>query len=97
MLFDFSPECCSASPEYATGTSIAPKADGRLEMNWGQPPVLVTRVGATVVAKTIAGMRYRMIDFNEKVLLDGVVAANGELNIPAHLPVWVTELTRAGR
>lgn len=80
---------------FNTGTRIASKADGTLEMNWGKPPVLVTRVGATVVAKTIAGMRYRMIDFNEKVLSEGVVASNGELRIPAGLPVWVTELNRS--
>jgi len=62
--------------------------------DWGQEPVLVTRLGATVVAKDLAGMRWRMIDFNERILATGTVGSDGVLAIPADQPVWLTELTR---
>jgi hypothetical protein len=39
-------------------------------------------------------MRFRMIDFNERVLAEGTVGTDGVLRIPADKPVWVTELTR---
>jgi hypothetical protein len=56
--------------------------------------VLVTRVGATVTAKSLAGMKYRMIDFNERVLVEGTIGDDGVLRVPADQPVWLTELTR---
>lgn len=79
---------------FNTGLSIKPKAGGGHDINWGREPVLVTRVGATLVAKPITGMKYRMIDFNERLLAEGTVAADGTLKIPADKPVWVTELER---
>jgi hypothetical protein len=77
-----------------TGLKIAPKAEGGFDVDWGCEPVLVTRLGATVVAKPVAGMRYRMIDFNERLLVEGTVGAGGVLKVPPDKPVWVTELER---
>lgn len=82
------------SSSFNTGLKIARKPDGSFDTDPGKEPVLVTRVGATITAKQLAGMHYRMIDFNEKVLAEGVVPASGELKVPADKPVWVTELTR---
>ena len=79
---------------FNTGFAVKPKAGGGYKVDWGRQPVLVTRVGAAIGARALAGMRYRMIDFNERVLAEGTVAADGELRIPADKPVWLTELTR---
>ncbi len=79
---------------FNTGAKITGKPDGSLDWNWGKSPILVTRVGATVAAKQIAGMRYRMIDFDEKVLAAGIIGVDGVLKIPADKPIWLTELTR---
>jgi len=79
---------------FNTGLKLQPKAGGGFDINWGRTPVLVTRVGATVEAKPLTGMRFRMIDFNERVLAEGRVGTDGVLHIPADKPVWVTELTR---
>jgi hypothetical protein len=82
------------SSSFNTGLKITPKPDGSLSYTWGDGPILVTRVGGTVVSKAIAGMRYKMLDFNEKVLAQGVVPPDGVLKIPASLPIWLTELAR---
>jgi hypothetical protein len=82
------------SSSFNTGLKLDRKPDGKWDLNAGGLPVLVTRVGATVVAKELAGMRYRMIDFNERVLASGRVGKDGVLGIPASLPVWLTELQR---
>ena len=82
------------SSSFNTGTRVAVKADGSEEWNWGKGPILTTRVGATLTAKAIVGMRYRMIDFDEKALVEGIVPASGILTIPADKPIWITELTR---
>jgi hypothetical protein len=37
-------------------------------------------------------MKYRMIDFNERVLAEGTVGADGLLKVPADKPVWLTDL-----
>jgi hypothetical protein len=79
---------------FNTGLAVMPKPGGGFDVNWGRQPVLVTRVGAKVAAAGIAGMKYRMIDFNERVLVEGTVGANGVLSVPADKPVWVTELDR---
>jgi hypothetical protein len=79
---------------FNTGLAIKPKPGGGYDINWGREPVLVTRVGATIVAKPVAGMKYRMIDFNERVLAEGTVDTDGVLKVPADKPVWVTELER---
>ena len=67
---------------FNTGLAVMPKPGGGFDVNWGRQPVLVTRVGAKVTAVGIAGMRYRMIDFNERVLGEGTVGANGVLRSP---------------
>jgi len=82
------------SSSFNTGLKMTPKANGETDFQWGDVPVLVTRVGATIIAKPIAGMRYRMIDFNEKVLFEGVIPASGELKVSAKQPVWIIELSR---
>ena len=79
---------------FNTGTKISTKPDGSEDWNWGKGPILTTRVGATLTAKPIAGMHYRMLDFDEKVLVEGIVPKDGVLKIPADKPVWLTELTR---
>lgn len=62
--------------------------------NWGREPVLITRVGATVAAPALAGMKWKMIDFSEKTIAEGTVGADGVLVVPADKPVWLTELRR---
>ena len=79
---------------FNTGLAVKPKPGGGYKVEWGREPVLVTRLGATVAAKPLAGMRYRMIDFNERVLAEGTVGADGALRVPADKPVWLTELAR---
>ena len=82
------------SAAFNTGTKVETRPDGSLQWDWGHAPILVTRVGATVAAKALAGMRYRMIDFNERILAAGTVGPDGILRVPADKPVWFTELTR---
>jgi hypothetical protein len=77
-----------------TDLAFPKKADGTFETKYGKAPVLVTRVAASVSAPQAAGMKYRMIDFNENVLAEGVVGADGTLKVPADKPVWLVELTR---
>jgi hypothetical protein len=79
---------------FNTGLSFTSGPDGKVAVNHGQAPVLVTRVGATIEAKPLAGMKWRMIDFNENILAEGAVGAGGLLKIPADKPVWLVELTR---
>lgn len=66
----------------------------RKVVSFGKAPVLVTRVGATLTAKQLAGMKYQMIDFDEKVLAEGTVGADGKLVIPNDKPVFLVELGR---
>ena len=82
------------SANFNSGTRATLKPDGKVEWNYGSGPVLTTRVSATVSARQAAGMRYRMIDFEENVLSEGTVGPDGILNIPADKPIWLTELTR---
>ena len=82
------------SANFNTGTRATVKPDGKVEWNFGDGPVLTTRVAATVLAKQMAGMRYRMIDFEENVLKEGKVGSDGTINIPADKPIWLTELSR---
>jgi hypothetical protein len=82
------------SSSFNIGLKITVKASGKFDVNWGREPVLVTRVSATVTAKPLAGMKYRMLDFNERVLAEGTVEANGVLRVPADKALWLTELTR---
>jgi len=82
------------SSSFNTGLRFTRKTDGQYDINWGKEPTLVTRVSATVVGKPLIGMRYRMIDFNERVLVEGVIGKEGILRIPSNRPIWLTELTR---
>lgn len=82
------------SSSFNTGLKIKRKPDGTYDTNAGTTPILVTRVGAKIVARALAGMQYRMIDFNEKVLAEGVVNPKGVLTVPSNKPVWLVELTR---
>ena len=79
---------------FNTGLKIERAADGRIKYDWGREPVLVTRLGGTVAAPSLAGMRWRMIDFNERVLAEGTVGADGVVRVPADRPVWLVELQR---
>jgi hypothetical protein len=82
------------SANFNTGTKATALPDGKVEWNWGTAPILTTRVSATVSARQIAGMRYKMIDFEENVLDEGTVSADGQLLVPADKPIWMTFLTR---
>jgi hypothetical protein len=79
---------------FNTGLAVRRKPDGGYDVDWGRKPVLVTRVAATVVARQLAGMRWRMIDFSERLLARGRVGVDGVLSVPADRPVWLTELVR---
>jgi len=59
----------------------------------GEPPTLVVRVGVTVEAAQIDGMRYVMRDFVWNDIGHGVVR-DGKLTIPADRQVWMVELIR---
>jgi len=59
----------------------------------GTTPVLVARVGATVKADAINGMKYVMRDWHLQPIAEGVVE-KGTLVIPSDQPVFVVELER---
>lgn len=59
----------------------------------GGLPVLVTRVGATLTAPALNGMRWTALDWNRAEIASGVVSDN-TLRIPADLPIFVIELHR---
>jgi len=59
----------------------------------GSAPVLVARVGATVEAKAIGGMSYRLLDWHLNEIAAGRVEG-GVLRIPADQPVFLVELER---
>lgn len=80
------------SSSFNTGLTV--DREKRAFTDWGTTPVLVTRVAATVTAPALAGAKWRMIDFNERVLAEGMIAADGILRIPADQPVFLTELWR---
>ncbi len=82
------------SASFNTGLKVTTKPGGELDWKWGDGPVLVTRVGASIVAPALVGMRYRCIDFDERVLAQGVIGRDGILKIPADKPIWLTELER---
>lgn len=76
---------------FNTGFQVDPATR---KVAYGEAPVLVTRVGATLTAPQLAGMAWTMIDFDEKVLAEGTVAKDGVLVIPADLPVFLVEFAR---
>jgi len=59
----------------------------------GHEPVLVARVGVTVVCKDVDGMRYVLRDWHMREIGRGTVR-NGALKVPADKPVFIVELTR---
>ncbi len=59
----------------------------------GGLPVLVARVGATVEAPILNGMRYRMLDWHLEEVGSGVVRG-GTVEVPAERPVFLVELER---
>jgi hypothetical protein len=61
--------------------------------NRGDLPVVVGRVGLTLQAPWLMGRRYRMLDFNGRVLAEGRIGASG-LVIPSDRPIYVIELLR---
>ena len=80
------------SSSFNTGLKIS--REKNKVVSWGKEPVLVTRVGATIVAPCLQGLRWKMIDFNEKVLAEGTVGADGLIRVPVNKAVWLTELNR---
>jgi hypothetical protein len=63
-------------------------------INIGTTPVLVARAGARISAPAIAGMRYRMLDWNLKSIDEGVIDTIGVFAIPADKPIYLIELRR---
>lgn len=59
----------------------------------GDLPVLYARVGATVFAPGLKGMKYRFVDWNRKEIGSGTLT-DGVLKIPADKPVFYVDLTR---
>ncbi len=59
----------------------------------GNAPVVIGRVGLTLQADWLRGRHYRMIDYNNNVLAQGVLT-RPRLTIPDDLPVYMTELSR---
>lgn len=59
----------------------------------GTGPVLHARVGATIGGKVLAGMSYRLVDFNGREIGKGQVVENA-IKVPNDQPVWIIELTR---
>jgi hypothetical protein len=58
----------------------------------GTAPVLVARVGATIEAPALRGMRYTLRDWHMREIGRGTVSAT--LRIPKNLPVFVIEFQR---
>jgi hypothetical protein len=79
------------STSFNTGFKLA---EGDKPAQAGGLPVLAARVGATVEAPALAGMRYRLLDWHFQELGAGTVGADGRLAVPADKPVFVVELTR---
>jgi hypothetical protein len=61
--------------------------------NPGSAPVLVARVGVTVEAPQLAGMKYTLRDWHMRPIGEGVVEG-GSLVVPADQPVYLVDLTR---
>lgn len=85
------------STSFNTGFALNPEkiAAGDLysHIKTGADPVLRTRVGGLVTAPALDGMSYRALDWHLKELAKGTVK-NGQLTIPANLPIFIVEFTR---
>jgi hypothetical protein len=68
-------------------------ASGGKQSVAGKLPVLVARVGATVAAPALDGMKYSFRDWHLKEIGAGVIRG-GVLKIPADQPVFCVELER---
>ncbi len=79
------------STSFNTGFRLGTK-DGEKTLA-GKTPVLHARVGGTVTCPALDGMRYTLRDWHLLPIGEGVVR-DGQLRIPADLPVWLLELTR---
>jgi len=76
----------SADTEYALGLA-------RSITNRGGLPVLTSRVGLTLRADWLSGRRYRMMDYNDRILEEGT-ATGQTLTIPPGKPVYLVRITR---
>jgi len=79
------------STSFNTGFSLG---EGDKPTRAGTLPVLVARVGGTVEAPALSGMRYRLLDWHLQQIGSGTVAPDGRLTVPADKPVFVVELER---
>jgi hypothetical protein len=59
----------------------------------GDLPVLVARVGATIEAPALDGMKFTALDWNKKTIATGTVQ-KGQIQISAKEPIFVIEFTR---
>ncbi len=64
--------------------------------NYGKAPVLITRVGATLHAPALDGMRYTMVDYRMQTLDTGEIKG-GMLQIPADKPIFAINFERNAR
>jgi hypothetical protein len=78
------------STSYNTGFKLGGEGE---RTQAGTTPVLVARVGATVEAPALNGMRYILRDWHMKEIGRGTVS-HGALTVPADKPVFVIELER---
>ena len=63
---------------------------------WGSLPVLYARVGGTITAPALDGMRYTLRDWHMREIGKGIVK-NATLKISADLPVFTVEMERSQR
>ena len=61
--------------------------------NHGGMPVLVGRVGLTITAPWLKGRSYRMIDYNENVVKEGICETTA-LSIPNDMPVYLIKIAK---
>jgi hypothetical protein len=78
------------STSFNTGFSLG---TGKNPHKAGDLPVLVARVGGTVKAPALEGMRYTLRDWHLKDIGTGVVQ-NGTFTLPSDKPVFFVEFTR---
>ncbi|MDA3962248.1 MAG: hypothetical protein PF961_15780 [Planctomycetota bacterium] len=93
----------AVSTSHNAGLEVGPKPDvvrprhawdGMQVTNNGGPEQLYSRVGCTITAPAIAGMRFVLRDWHMRSIGEGTVDAAGVIRIPEDQPVFIVELAR---
>jgi hypothetical protein len=79
------------STSFNTGFALGTGKDSPTKK--GDTPVLVARVGATITAPALEGMKYTLRDWSMQKIGEGVVTG-GKLTVPNDQPIFVIELAR---